>query len=143
MIVRDRPTVFPVAQVLSRLKGGKRKIWEFEGANEARRMGIRIVYDTLGVEYSESFKLSVFIIRKPRSIKYGLELVKGRRVCVLCSCIQTHEKYGFPVCKYHWRYGEDDPPCPTCNPPKPVKVNRKERRAAKKAAQLEHLSPSS
>jgi hypothetical protein len=122
MVVRDQPTVFPVAQVLSKLKGGKRKIWMFESPNEARLIALRIVYDTLGVEISESFKLSAFIIRRARSIRYGLEVTKGRKICEKCECVMTHERMGHPLCRYHYLSKADAPDCPTCYPPTPIKL---------------------
>jgi rubredoxin len=38
---------------------------------------------------------------------------KPRR-CTLCGCDATGERFGFPVCTYHYDHTEDDPPCPTC-----------------------------
>jgi hypothetical protein len=122
MIVRDQATTFPVAQVLSKTKRGKRQIWMFRGVIEAKRMAIRIAFDTLDVDEAESFKLAVFKVRRKRSERYGLEVIKGRKSCCICQCDMAYEKYGYPVCKYHRRHGESDPPCPVCNWPKPVKV---------------------
>lgn len=121
MMVRDRPTTHPVAQVLAKTKKGKRKIWQFHEVLEAKRMALRIVYDTLGVEESASFKIAVFLVQKPRSVRYGLEIVSGRQRCAICKCDMAYLKFGFPVCKYHYRKGEDDPPCPICNPAPIVK----------------------
>jgi len=115
IIVRDQATTFPIAQVLSKTVKGRRTIWEFRKAIEAKRMAIRIAFDTLDQEDIESFKLALFVVRKPRSLRYGLEVVVGRRLCVLCQCDMAYEKYGFPVCKYHRRNGESDPPCPVCD----------------------------
>ena len=38
---------------------------------------------------------------------------KPRR-CTLCGCDATGERFGFPVCTYHYDHTEDDPQCPTC-----------------------------
>lgn len=40
--------------------------------------------------------------------------MKRRKRCTLCRCTATTEIYGFPVCRYHYRHGEEDPPCPIC-----------------------------
>ena len=42
--------------------------------------------------------------------------MKRQRRCVLCLCNASLELNGFPVCRWHYRNGESDPPCPVCQP---------------------------
>lgn len=123
LVLRGHPTVYPVAQVLAKIKAGRKKIWMFKSPNEARQIAVRICYDTLGVDYSESFKLSEFIIRRPRSIRYGLELVRGRVSCHHCACLMEYERFGHRLCRFHYKH-KPDVRCTDCTP----KFTRRERR---------------
>lgn len=40
---------------------------------------------------------------------------RRRGHCSLCQCPAVIEKCGLRVCAYHYRYGEEDPPCPICS----------------------------
>ena len=139
IMVRDQPTTHPIAQVLGKMKAGRKKIWMFETPREARLIGIRICFDTLGVEESESFRLNAFIIRRPRSVRYGLELVKGRVLCTKCQCHMVYEVFGQPRCKYHYRAKHDAGPCPTCQPKAPISNSKRKRMKREAQAQEEKV----
>jgi hypothetical protein len=131
MMLRKRPTTLAPAQVLSRTVKGKREPWLFPKVNEARRIALRICYDTLAAydKIPERLRLRLYVYRRPRSVMYGIEVVEGRKRCCICHCDMQYEKFGFPVCTYHYRKKESDPPCPVCNWPPVVKLNRRERRS--------------
>lgn len=133
MIVRQQPTTFPVAHVLSKLKAGRRVMIEYLEVNEARRAAINIAYESLDAEDApDSFKLAVFQIARPKAIRYGLEVVRGRRACARCLCDALYEVFGSFVCAHHRRAKTA---CPNCHP-KPKKELTHEQHHSSPAAVL-------